>query len=143
MTQIIKNVTFFSFYLQDLNSRFLNLHGRLYEKLCPFKKVNKVTCLLTFWLLPLNLPFYSLKRAILIWGIAYSVVTILFEYYWYTNKCSFCLQGNPSLLVIDFNHWGKPTRECCNPRLINCLIVRLNYKCLSGLPSFLWPRFPI
>jgi hypothetical protein len=144
MTQIINKVTYFSFFIHRFRSRFLNLQiGRLYEKSCPFKRVNKVPCLLTCccWLLPLNLPFYFLKRTIFIWGIAYSVARILFEYHWHPNKCSFCLQGNPSLLIMDFIHWWKPTRECCNWRLINC-VVRFNYKCISGLPSFLWPRFP-
>jgi hypothetical protein len=72
-----------------------------------------------------------------------SVATILLEYYCHPNKCPFCLQiqSNPSLLIMDFIHWWKPTRECCNWRLINC-VVRFYYKCISGLPSFLWPRFP-
>jgi hypothetical protein len=53
-----------------------------------------------------------------------SVSTILLEYYCHPNKCSFCLQSNPLLLIMDFVHWWKPTRECCNWRLINC-VVRL------------------
>jgi hypothetical protein len=51
---------FFILYLQILNGWFLNLHGRLYEKSCHFKKVNKVRCLLTRWLLPLNPPYWLL-----------------------------------------------------------------------------------
>ncbi len=44
MTQIINKVTYYFFNLQVLNWRFLNWHDRLYEKSCPFKKVNKISC---------------------------------------------------------------------------------------------------
>ena len=54
------------FYLQVLTFGFLNLHDRLYEMNCSFKKVNKVPSLLTQWLLPLNLPIKLLTQSLLI-----------------------------------------------------------------------------
>ncbi len=85
LTTIYKQDDFLFFtYLQGLNYMFLNLHTRLYEKSCCLKKkdddytVNKVPCLKTRWLLPVNLPFYFLKRALLI-EVLLSVAKILFK----------------------------------------------------------------
>ena len=99
----------FFIYLQGLNYMYLNLHTRLYEKSCRLKKkdddntINKVPCLKTRWLLPVNPPFYFLKRALLI-EVLLSVAKILLKIIVIQNKCSFCLQGNPSLLIADFIH---------------------------------------
>jgi hypothetical protein len=142
---------FFYIYLQGLTTMFLNLHTRLYEKSCRLKKkdddyiVDKVPCLKIRWLLPVNLPFYFLYRALLI-EVLLSVAKILLKFIViqinvhsaYRVTLRYWSSTGP-----DFIHWWKLTRECCNSRLINCVVVRLHYKCISGLPSFLWPRFPI
>ena len=36
---------------------------------------------------------------------------------------------------------GKNRRICTRTMLTKYYII--NYKCISGLPSFLWPRFPL
>jgi hypothetical protein len=85
---------------------FLNLQTRLYEKSCRLKKkddgytVNKVPCLKTCWLLPVNLPFYFLKRALLI-EVLLSVAKIILKIIVIQINVHSAYRVTPSLLSTD------------------------------------------
>ncbi len=140
-----KQVDLFFCNLQVPNYSFLNWNDWLYGNSYVISRKRTGLCsqhdslFANRWLPPLNLPFNFFKRALLIWGNVFCRYNLI-ENLCHPNKFSFCLQGNHTLLIVDFNHCWKPTlRACCHSRLINCVVI---YKCISGLPSFLWPRFP-
>jgi hypothetical protein len=96
---------------------FLNLQTRLYEKSCRLKKkdddytVNKVPCLKTCWLLPVNLPFYFLKWALLI-EVLLSGTKILLKIIVIQINVHFAYRVTPSLrywssIGPDFIHWNQ------------------------------------
>ncbi len=120
MTQTIKKVTYFFiiyrfFKLQVSNTlawsiwweggihivHLSKLAWQTWWEGCLKKKekdytVNKVPCLLTRWLLPLNLPVKQGKQGLFTslhgsswFEVLLSVATTLFEYYCHPNKCSF------------------------------------------------------
>jgi hypothetical protein len=76
MTQIINKVTYYFFLFTGFKLEVSKLAWQTLWEVMSFQESQQN--LLCFSLLLLNLPFYFLKRAILIWGIAYSVATILF-----------------------------------------------------------------
>jgi hypothetical protein len=111
LTTNCKQDDYFFFNFQGLNSNymFLNLHTRLYEKSCHLKKkdddytVNKVPCLKTRWLLPVNLPFYFLKWALLI-EVLLSVAKIILKIIVIQINVHSAYRVTPSLLII---YWTR------------------------------------
>ncbi len=138
------------FFLQVLSHRFLNWHDRLYEKSYVISRKRTAwtglcsqhdSLFANHWLPPLNLPFYFLKRVLLIWGIVFYCLNFL-KIIVILNKCSFCSAYRVILRYLSWTssiaHCWTPTRACSHSKLMHCVVVNCY---IDKLQVYIWAPF--